>query len=196
MARIRADHQYVCRLNVLQMAPIYCLVPGMQADAFANLFAIMAINAALIVTAAVVYGVRKTFIQSKGNLEDEEKSKKISQLKETTYRNLFFFLYVNYLSTCSKTASVLPLACRELCQDEKEEICSKYLKAVYSVSCHDPWYNKLVIVPYISAVYIITLPTIAFVALWRQRRVIVVTTDIRPEISGCTADKIEMIKGM
>ena len=193
--QIISSYSEILQLNVLQMAPVHCLVPGMQADAFANLFAIMAINAALIVTAAVVYGVRKKFIQSKGNLDDEEKSKKISQLKETTYRNLFFFLYVTYLSTCSKTASVLPLACRELCQDEKEDICSKYLKADYSVRCHDPWYNKLVIVPYISAVYIIALPTIAFVALWRQRRVIVVTTDI-PEISGYTADNIEMIKGM
>lgn len=139
--------------------------------------------------------MRKTFIQSKGNLDDEEKSKKISQLKETTYRNLFFFLYVTYLSTCSKTASVLPLACRELCQDEKEEICSKYLRADYSVRCHDPLYHKLIIVPYISAVYIIALPTIVFVTLWRQRRVKVVTTDT-PELSGYTADNIEMIKGM
>lgn len=139
--------------------------------------------------------MRKTFIQSKGNLDDEEKSKKISQLKETTYRNLFFFLYVTYLSTCSKTASVLPLACRELCQDEKEEICSKYLRADYSVRCHDPLYHKLIIVPYISAVYIIALSTIVFVTLWRQRRVKVDTTD-PPELSGYTADNIEMIKGM
>ena len=192
--QVISKYSEVLQLNVLQMAPVHCLFPGMQADAFASLFAIMTINAAIVVLAGVVYGMRKVIISTNGNLEDEKKSQKISQLKESVYRNLSFYLYVTYLSTCSKTAAVLPLACRKLCQHEKENMCVKYLKADYSIQCHDPWYNKLVIVAYISAAYILVLPTATFIALWRQRRAALATSDA--ETSEQPGLSKEMIKGL
>ena len=88
------------------------------------------------------------------------------------YRNLFFFLYVTYLNTCTTTANVLPLACQTLCRDEKEESCSKFLKADYSVRCHDQNYNKVILLGYISAAYVMILPAATFIALWKHRRVI------------------------
>ena len=192
--QVISKYSEILQLNVLQMAPVHCLFPGMQADAFASLFAIMTINAAIVVFAGVVYGVRKVIISTNRNLEDEEKSQKISQLKESVYRNLFFLLYVTYLSTCSKTATVLPLTCRELCQHEKENLCMKYLKADYSIQCHEPWYNKLVIAAYISATYLLVLPTATFIALWRKRRAILATSDAETsEEPGISND---LIKGL
>ena len=56
-------------------------------------------------------------------------------------------------------------------------MCPTYLKADFSTRCHESRYNKLVIAAYISAAYIIALPAATFVALWRQRRAILVTKE-------------------
>ena len=165
----------ILQLNMLQMAPVHCLFSRLRVDAFGNLFAIMTINTAAIVVSSIAYGVRKALVLRNRSLDDQEKSKRVSQAKELVYRNMFFFLYVTYLSTCSKTATVLPLACRPLCRDSKEEkeggSCLEYLKSDYSTQCHDSRYNQLIIVAYISIAYIIALPAAAFVALWRQRKI-------------------------
>ena len=115
--------------------------------------------------------LKKSILRGRG------KTEKISHAKEFAYRNLFFVLYVTNLSTCSKTATVLPLACRELCRDEKEKVCRKYLKADYSIQCQDSTYSQLVIVGYISAAYIIVLPLVTFIALWRKQIVIQASSD-------------------
>ena len=175
--QVISKYSEILQLNVLQMAPIQCLSSGLRVDAFGNLFAIMSINAAAIVVSGVAYGVRKLLILKNKNLEDEEKSRRVSKTKELLYRSLFFFLYVTYLSTCSKTAAVLPLACRKLCADKDDKLCPAYLKADYSVRCHESRYNNLVIVVYISAAYVIALPVATFVTLWRQRRAILVTEE-------------------
>ncbi|KAL9970672.1 hypothetical protein ACROYT_G023082 [Oculina patagonica] len=107
-----AKYSGVLQLNILQIAPIQCLITGLRVDAFGSLFAIMAINAAFIGLSGIYYGVQKTIILKSQILEGEEKSRRVSETKELVYRNIFFFLYVTYLSTCSKTASVLPLACQ------------------------------------------------------------------------------------
>ena len=165
-----AKYSEFLQLNVLQIAPVQCLFPELRLDAFGSLFAIMAVNAGVICFAGIVYGVVRLLILRNHNLEDEEKSKRVSQSKELLYRNMFFFLYVTYLSTCSKTANVLPPACRKLCRDDKEELCFKYLKADYSVSCQGQKYNHYLIVAYISTAYIFVLPAAALIAVWRQRR--------------------------
>ena len=133
----------------------------------------MATNATFIAVAGIVYGARKLTILRNGSLTDDAKAQQISQVKKAVYKNLFFFLYVTYLSTCSKTATVIPLACRELCSDENETSCLQYLKADYSIQCHDPWYRKLVIMAYISTAYILALPAAAFITLWRRKKQIV-----------------------
>ena len=182
----------VLQFNVLQMAPVNCLFPSMKADAFANLFAIMAINAIVIVISGAIYAVRKATILRQGTLK--EKCNKIAELKEAVCKNLFFLLYVTYLSTCSKTATVLPLACRELCQDVREDICAKYVKSDYSIRCDDHRYKKLVIVAFISTVYVLALPITAFVALWKQRRTIMNADN--GETSDNPSSNSEIIKAM
>lgn len=157
------------QLNIFQIAPLHCLFPNLKVDAFGSLFAMLALNATAISAAIAVYGLRKlTLIRS--TLDEKEKLKKTSQTKELIYKNLFFFLYVTYLSTCSKTASVLPLACQTLCFDEKEGSCHKFLKADFRIKCSSPEFNRSVIVAYGAILYLLFLPTAALVALWRQRR--------------------------
>ena len=169
--QVIGKYSEILQLNVLQVAPLDCLNPGLHVDAFGNLFATMAVNTFLIGISGVAYGVFKAFLRN-SRLEGDEKLRKLSQTKELIYKNLFFFLYVTYLSTCSKTANVLPLTCRKICRDDEEEACFSYLKADYSVQCAVTRYNQLVIVAYLSLAYVIVLPAASFLALWRQRRMI------------------------
>ena len=169
----------ILQIDILQMAPIHCLFPGIHVDAFGNLFAIMVINAVVIVLCGVTYGVRKVLILRSQSLSEDERSREVSDTKELVYKNLFFFLYTTYLSTCSKTATVLPLACRPLCRDEEDELCDVYLKTDYSIQCKVPKYNGLLTVAFISTAYIFALPIASFIALWRQRRALFVTRHAR-----------------
>ena len=172
-----AKYSGVLQLNILQIAPIQCLFTGLQVDAFGSLFAIMALNAAVIGFSGIYYEVHKAIILKHEVLEMDEKSRRVSETKELVYRNVLFFLYVTYLSTCSKTATVLSLACRKLCRDENEDFCYKYLKADYSTKCQGQKYNYLLIGAYISTAYVIALPVASFITLLRQRTIIFASRD-------------------
>lgn len=187
-----AKYSGIIQMNLLQITPIHCLFPRLHMDAFGDLCLILAMNVVAICFSGVVYKLYKVIILRRRSLEDDEKSNKISQAKKLMYRTLFFFLYVTYLSTCSKTASVLPFACRKLCRDEKEKLCNEYLKADYSVQCQGRKYNHLLTVAYISTAYILALPAASFVALWRQRRFILTVTDH----DGDKGSRTEMITGL
>ena len=187
-----AKYSEILHMDVLQIAPIHCLFQGLHVDAFKSLFAVMALNASFIGFSVVAYGIHKIVILSRSGLEADEKSRKISEAKEVVYRNLFFLLYVTYLSTCSKTANVLPLNCRKLCRDDQEEFCYKYIKADYSIQCQGARYNHLVIGAYSSLVYVVALPFIAFMAIWRTQR----PSTANPEKSGDSSYSIEMITGL
>ena len=189
-----AKYSGILQLNILQIAPIQCLFTRLQVDAFESLFAIMAINAAVIGLSGIYYAVQKALIMKSRIAEVKEKSRRITQTKELVYKNLFFVLYVTYLSTCSKTAAVLPLACQDLCRDENEEFCYKYLKADYMTKCQGSKYQYFLMGAYISTVYIITLPTASFIVLWRQRRVMFASKDAK----SChnPDSRLEMITGL
>ncbi len=175
--QVISKYSGILQMNLLQIAPVHCLFPGLRVDAFGDLCLMMTMNITVIGASGIVYCVRKMIISRQQDLGAEEKSYKISQTKEIVYKNLFFLLYVTYLSTCSKTASVLPVACRKLCKDENEELCNAYLKADYSIRCQGPEYNHLLIVAYICTAYIFALPTASFIALWRYRREILTAID-------------------
>ncbi|KAL9966999.1 hypothetical protein ACROYT_G025151 [Oculina patagonica] len=187
-----AKYSEILQMDVLQMSPIHCLFPRLHVDAFGSLFAIMTINAIVIGLSALAYGVRKIIILRSQNLKNGEKLRNISKTKKLVYRNLFFFLYVTYLSTCSKTASVLPLACRKLCRDEKEELCDKYMKADYSIQCQGASYNHLLIGAYVSVAYIVALPAISFIALWKKQK----QANSKDKISQDPGCSMEMIAGL
>ena len=175
--KVIAKYSGILQMDVFQVAPIHCLNARFRADAFESLLMTMAINAAVIGFGVVLYVIRKLIILRRRNLQDNDKSRKISYTKELVLRNVFFFLYVTYLSTCAKTANVLPIACQKICRDEKEQSCYKYMKADYSIQCQGTKYNHWLIVAYISIAYIIALPASSFIALWRQRRVTLATED-------------------
>ena len=160
----------ILQLNVLQIVPIHCLYPNLKVDAFGRLYAILSTNTAIIILGFAVYGIRKVLITRKAFESQEDKVKKISETKQMTYRAVFFFLYVTYLSTCSKTVSVLPLGCRTLCYMENEEDCDAFLRADFTINCSKQEFGRSVIVAYCSVLYIILLPTAALVILWRHRK--------------------------
>lgn len=191
--QIVAKYSQILQLDIFQIAPLHCLFPGLHVNAFGSLFAVMVCNALVIALFIVAFGVRKVIIAA-SSLDSKEKSRKVSQAKEFVYRNLFFFLYVTYLSTFSKTAIVLSLACQKLCRDEveQEELCGKYLKADYSVQCQGPQYKQLLIGAYISTAYVFSLPVASFIALWRQRRQVATNANV-PENP---ASGMEMISGL
>ncbi len=192
--QVIAKYSEILQMDLLQIAPLHCLSSRFQVNAFGSLLAIMAINKAVICASLGSYGVRQVIILRNRDLSNKNKSRKISQTKELVLRNLFFFLYVTYLSTCVKTASVIPLACQYLCRDEKEEWCYKYMKADYSIQCQGTKYNHWLTVAYLSTAYIVALPTFSFTALWRKRREILTTKD-GDVIQDPSAGK-EMISGL
>jgi len=190
--QVIAKYSGILQMDVLQVAPIHCLFTGLKVDAFGSLFAMMLLNSFVIVFSVVAYGIRKVIILRDQNTEDTEKLRNISGTKEFVYRNVFFFLYVTYLNTCSKVVNVLPLNCRILCRDTKEEFCSNFMRADYSIKCQGTQYNHLLIGTYVSAAYVVALPVISFVAIWKQQRL--ATTDAATPLDSGRGN--EMITGL
>ena len=184
-----AKYSGILQMDVLQVAPIHCLFPGLKVDAFGSLFALMSLNSFVIGFSFVAYGIRKVIILRDQNTDDTEKLRNISETKEFLYRNVFFFLYVTYLSTSSKTVNVLPLNCRTLCRDEKEEFCNNFMRADYSIQCQGTQYNHLLIGTYFSATYVVALPVISFVAIWKQQRLATADAETLRD-SGCGKETI------
>ena len=172
-----ARYSEILQLNLLQIAPLHCLFSSLHVDAFGSLFASMGLNAVAIGLFGLIFGIRYLIISASRSLNKAEKAKRISHTKELVYRNLFFFLFVTYLSTCSKTANVLPLACRRLCRDKGEKLCDDYLKADYAIRCHGSSYNLYLIGAYLNLIYIFALPAISITILWRERLMIKSTKD-------------------
>lgn len=168
--QVVATYSGIFQLNLFQIAPLHCLFPGLRVDAFGELLLILTANVTAIGATSVGYIVYKAMIS-----RDDEKLTKIRQTKRLLYKHIFFFLYVTYLGTFSKTVNVLPLACREVCRDDKEELCNRYAKADYSIRCQGVTYNYWMILAYASTVYAVALPASLFIALWRQRRAILST---------------------
>ena len=160
----------ILQLNIFQIAPIHCLFPDLKVNAFGRLFTVLGINAAVVILAFIIYSIRKVLLSRKTFPIQVEKVKKISEAKQSVYRSVFFFLYVTYLSTCSKTANVLPLACQTLCLDEKRQKCDKFLKVDFDVKCSSQEFQRSVIVAYCSVLYIMFLPMAVLVVLWRHQR--------------------------
>lgn len=93
----------------------------------------MVINVIVIGFFGIGYIVCKMIIIWRENLDDEEKFRKILEIKEFVYWNLFFVLYVIYLSIFLKIVVVMLFVCYKFCWDEKEELCNEYLKVDYSI---------------------------------------------------------------
>ncbi|KAL9982797.1 hypothetical protein ACROYT_G004902 [Oculina patagonica] len=85
-----AKYSETLQMDVLHIAPFHCLSSNFRADAFGRLFVMMVINVAVISLSVVFYGVRKVIILRSQNLQDNEKSRKISYTKELVFGNLLF----------------------------------------------------------------------------------------------------------
>ena len=165
-----AEYSGLLQINVLQIAPLHCMSLSLQVDAFGRLLAVMSFNAGVVVIALLIYGARKLQIARNKEMLDDEKIKALSRAKQLVYTNLFFLLFVTYLNTCSSVAQLLPLACRELCRDQEKQKCSTFLKGDYTINCKVPSYRRLVIAAYCSIAYVVGLPLISFVILWKHKR--------------------------
>ena len=60
-----------------------------------------------------------------------------------------------------------PLACHKLCT---ESSCTLYLKAGYSVKCEGEKYHFFKLVAFGASSYVVVLPGLVLVALWRHRK--------------------------
>ena len=145
-----AQYSEILQLNFLQITPFNCLFPRSHVDAFGSLFAMMAINVTITGLFGISYTVRKMIVIQRKTLDDEEKSRKISETKELVYRNLFFVLYVTYLSTFSKTAAVMPLACHRLCRDEKQITAYSAKDQSISTFLSEPTFLLHTLLPYLQ----------------------------------------------
>ena len=181
-------YSQVLQLNVFQIAPVHCLFRELNIDAFGDLFAILALNALVIILSICVYGIRKLYLRLRSTLDDQQKAQKMSQTKELIYRNVFFILFVTYLSTCLKTAAVLPLACRTLCSDDEKDDCTRYLKADFGIKCNSSRYNRLVIVGYVAVGYVLFLPAALFLTLLLRQRKALRTIHSYDEGKSCDDD--------
>ena len=153
------------------------LFSNLKVDAFGRLYAVLSINAAVIIFGLTFYCIRKILITRKTLESQEQKFKKISETKQMAYKVIFFALYVTYLSTCSKTANILPLACRSICYTENETQCETFLRADFSINCSSQEFRRPVIVAYFSVIYIILLPSSALVMLWRHSKTLKTSAD-------------------
>ena len=91
--QVIAKYSGILQMGVLQVAPIYCLFPGLKVDAFGSLFALMLLNSFVIGFSAVAYGIRKVIILRDQNTEDTEKLR-TSQRRKNSCTEMCF-------STCS-----------------------------------------------------------------------------------------------
>ena len=163
------EYSEIAQGNILQIAPLHCVLPSLELDAFGSLFAAMGLNIAAVIVALVSLALA-TWTSTRHILNEEGRMKKKEHIKAVVMRNLFFFLFVTYLNTCVKTAQVLPLACHKICVNKKGESCEEYLKADYSINCNGERYSRLVFAGYCSIVYVIALPGAAFIAIWKRQR--------------------------
>ena len=163
-----AEYSGLLQINVLQIAPLHCMRFSLQVDAFGRLLAMMSFNAGVILIALVIYGARKLHIGRNKQMLDDEKVKALSCKTTRLYQPLFSAF--RDLSTCSSVAQLLPLACRDLCRDQDKQKCSAYLKGDYTINCKVPSYRRLVIAAYCSIAYVVGLPLISFVILWKHKR--------------------------
>ena len=163
------EYSEIAQGNILQIAPLHCVLPSLELDAFGSLFAAMGLNIAAVIVALVSLALA-TWTSTRHILNEEGRMKKKEHIKAVVMRNLFFFLFVSYLNTCVKTAQVLPLACHKICVNKKGESCEQYLKADYSINCNGERYSRLVFAGYCSIVYVIALPGAAFIAIWKRQR--------------------------
>ncbi|XP_067037131.1 uncharacterized protein [Acropora muricata] len=162
------DYTEVIQLNILSFVPLHCLFPSWKQNAISKMYLMLASNASVILFAVVSFWIRKLFLLWSINKEQSSKRRiELSTTKEFLYRNVFLFLFITYPSTCSAILRIFPLACHELCS---ESSCTQYLKADYSIKCEGDEYNFVKLFAFAALSYIVVLPGLVFLALWRRRR--------------------------
>ena len=158
----------VIQLNILSFVPLHCLFPSWKQNAVSKIYLMLGSNASVILFAVVSFWIRKLFLLRNVNKEQFSKRRiKLSTTKEFLYRSVFLFLFITYPSTCSAILRLLPLACHEVCS---ELSCTEYLKADYSIKCEGNEYNFVKLFAFAASSYIVVLPGLVFLVLWRRRR--------------------------
>lgn len=161
------DYAEVVQLNVLQFVPLHCLFPSWKQNAFSKMYVIFGSNFCVMFLAFGCYWIKKLFLLRKPTSESLEVKDSLSATKEFLYRNVFLYLFITYPSTSSAILRALPVACHKLCT---EMSCKFYLKADYSVECEGEKYEFFTLFAFVASSYIVLLPALIFVALWRRRR--------------------------
>lgn len=89
--RVIGKYSGLLQVNILQIAPVHCLLPGFHVDAFGNLIVMMTINATVIGIYGVAYGIRKVILlRNRSLLEDRGKVEKVIRGKRTCVQKFVF----------------------------------------------------------------------------------------------------------
>ena len=137
----------------------YTVFPSLKMDAFADMRTIMLVKWDLYLSPSLWTCCGRYTYRSKSCL---------SHAKEVVYRIAFFALFVTYCTWAPAPESPVCFPRPVVnCNGIKGETCSTCLKADYDIKCQGPKYDKYVIVGYCFIVYVVTLPAVAFVMVWR-----------------------------
>ena len=81
------EYSDIIQMNILQIAPLHCILPDLEFDAFTSLFAVMGLNIAAVIVALASLALA-TWISTRHMSNEEEKMKKKERIKAIVKRNL------------------------------------------------------------------------------------------------------------
>lgn len=157
------------QLNLLQVAPLHCLVESLKVDSYTDLVVVISFNVAVVMSSILYCYLRKAHITLKASLDASEK-KKLTRLSwERCWRFVLVVLFITYPSTCSNIFRILPQACHEICASQEGHLCHQYMKTDYSVQCYDSKYNKFVMFARFLMIYALGFPVVLLFLMWKYR---------------------------
>ena len=156
----------VAQLNILQLAPLQCMDGHLRVSAFDNMYLMLAFNLSIVATAVLVYLLRYALLYLKQNTTKKELEMILSETRVTLYRNTILVIFIIFPGTCSSITRAIP--CHEICQSgDDTQNCKSYLRADYSIECNASYTNKKHSA-YFSMLYIILIPMLAFLFLFKH----------------------------
>ncbi|KAL9986490.1 hypothetical protein ACROYT_G000645 [Oculina patagonica] len=155
--------------NILQFAPLSCIHPALELDPFLQFVLTIVINISIVSLIFLYLFLKKWYINRME--EEEEKQKKISNLKRSCYRNIFLFLLLSYPMTSKKIIDILPLpgVCLDICYTKDRTDCVSLLKADYSIHCFKSRHNVFWHIAAAFALYPVLFPLLLLFPIYKYR---------------------------
>ena len=155
----------VFQFDFFEIASPKCINENLNVDSIRNFQAAIITNVTALLITLMYYVIRNIYFIIVEKRE-QKRQQLLSHIRISCYRGLFFFLFLTYPSTSNKILRILPVACRDVC-DEEEQFCRWYLRSDFSVECFTESHNVNVMFAYVVCViYILGLPILTMVIIW------------------------------